>query len=173
MFGVPEHDQWACSETSLESNTASPKHLNYRPLVVIALLVIATYCNLYDQTARDCEYISIIIFKIFIVHEKSTSRSFHYDPGLPDATDSKRRRAKMRNQKQNQQQKFQETEQQEPWNWGSNSGSGKRKERKLLYRIPPPLPKKIFWDYMGFQKTSNWHITSFMDPSTQYTISQY
>ena len=121
---------------------------------MIALLVIATYCNLYDQTARDCEYISIIIFKIFIVHEKSTSRSFHYDPGLPDATDSKRRRAKMRNQKQNQQQKFQETEQQEPWNWGSNSGSGKRKERKLLYRIPPLSPKnhfEIIWDFKKLQ----------------------
>ena len=29
---VSEPDRWACSETSLESNTASPKHLNYQPL---------------------------------------------------------------------------------------------------------------------------------------------
>ena len=122
---------------------------------MIALLVLATYCNLYDQTARDCEYISIIIFKIFIVHEKSTSRSFHYDPGLPDATDSKRRRAKMRNQKQNQQQKFQETEQQEPWNWGSNSGSGKRKERKLLYRIPPKNILRLYGISKNFKLTYN------------------
>ena len=40
---VSEHDCQAYSETSLESNTATPKHLNYRPLLPFTIYMLQVF----------------------------------------------------------------------------------------------------------------------------------